>query len=566
MQACIFQIALDEPARHRRDSGFTALDDLGGYDAQAGEYGAIRQFLLTQATDDDTLYGFFAGDFHDRTGLTAQQVHAFLAGHPGCEAYTFAPAGRDDACYLNVFESADAARPGFLAFAQLCVERFGLEVDLATLAMDARSMVDGHYIVARKSFWITWLPLAEKLCEILDNRDPQLNAAYTGLSKQDAQDDIRCAMIGRLASLVLALCPDMDARAYDPYAMPWTDARQMPYEKQLAALDQIKTAYLRTGAQAQLESFYSLRDAVLRAVASVQRATAGARHAAAPAREPASSDVFFACFTHVPLPFEYPSFVTPIYLGDAQGEGKANLRDLAPEWEPYHPQLGSLAGCFALKNHIVKNKLNLRMIGMCQYRKFVSQEKIGGTPAPNYPVMDLIGPETLRRYDLAQIMLPRHGDDLLLSQYWAFQVTYLQQYNASHHVEDFLRFTSEAVELGVLDRKEVANFFAADVFMPGGIEIGVFPAAFWIDAMSAIERVVAACVKRYPTPREGYQLRSWAFCVERLGSYLLLKYLLQRYGQISQTAPYFGQINIYSTDTSGVYVGNGAHSVATSTT
>ena len=65
---------------------------------------------------------------------------------------------------------------------------------------------------------------------------------------------------------------------------------------------------------------------------------------------PADAGLVYACFTHVPLTLALPPYVVPIYLGAAQHAGALNLRDLAPEWEPHHPVLGSTAGAFALKN------------------------------------------------------------------------------------------------------------------------------------------------------------------------------------------------------------------------
>ncbi|MEK1904332.1 MAG: hypothetical protein AAAB13_01000, partial [Pseudomonas sp.] len=63
-----------------------------------------------------------------------------------------------------------------------------------------------------------------------------------------------------------------------------------------------------------------------------------------------AENLFYACLTHVPLEMDFPEYVTPIYMGEAQAPGRLNLRDLAPEWEPYHPVLGATAGAFALKN------------------------------------------------------------------------------------------------------------------------------------------------------------------------------------------------------------------------
>ena len=99
-------------------------------------------------------------------------------------------------------------------------------------------------------------------------------------------------------------------------------------------------------------------------------------------------NIVYACLTHVPLEVDYPDYVTPIYMGEAQGEGRLNLRDLAPEWEPYHPVLGSIAGAFALKNLLLQRP-GISHVGICQYRKFMTRERLG-VQADNYQVMDVL--------------------------------------------------------------------------------------------------------------------------------------------------------------------------------
>ena len=68
-------------------------------------------------------------------------------------------------------------------------------------------------------------------------------------------------------------------------------------------------------------------------------------------------------------------------------------------------------------------------------------------------------------------------------------------------------------------------FFREDVIVPGGVELGVYPASFWLASTDSVERVVRACVAKHATVRDGYQARLWSFCSERLGSWLLLKRL-----------------------------------------
>jgi hypothetical protein len=89
-----------------------------------------------------------------------------------------------------------------------------------------------------------------------------------------------------------------------------------------------------------------------------------------------NKNIFYACFSHIPITTNYPDFIHPIYLGDAVNLGALNLNDLAPNWAPFHPILGSTAGTFALKNYLLKNRGVEEFVGICQYRKFVSFEKL----------------------------------------------------------------------------------------------------------------------------------------------------------------------------------------------
>jgi hypothetical protein len=243
---------------------------------------------------------------------------------------------------------------------------------------------------------------------------------------------------------------------------------------------------------------------------------------------PAADGLVYACFTHLPLALELPPWVLPIFLGDAQRDGALNLRDLAPEWQPHHPSLGSTAATFALLRLVRERFPAATRVGICQYRKFVSLARISGVRDPRYRVMDVVPRSTLTRERLADALWPGDAQFLVSAPRRFTRVPwyrrgYLKEYARDHCAEDFLRFSAEAVEQGVLGRREAEAFFGEDVLVPGGVELGVYPAPFWLESTQAIERVARACVTKHATVRDGYQARLWSFCAERLGSYLLLK-------------------------------------------
>jgi hypothetical protein len=166
----------------------------------------------------------------------------------------------------------------------------------------------------------------------------------------------------------------------------------------------------------------------------------------------------------------------------------------------------------------------------------------------------MVGRQALESTDLAQVMAPA-GRDFLFGQLCRLQGGYFNQYRDVHVAEDFLLFTAVTIELGVLGRHEVMPFFSEEIFVPGGIELGVFPADFWVNAISQVEAVVRTCFERHPIKREGYQARVWAFCAERLGSYLLLRHLVSKYAGVNWQQQFIGQLNLYTEDPQAAYVG-----------
>lgn len=239
----------------------------------------------------------------------------------------------------------------------------------------------------------------------------------------------------------------------------------------------------------------------------------------------ADASLLYVCITHIPLPLEFPPYVTPLYVGQAQGEGRLNLRDLAPDWEVHHPLLGGAAGTFAVKRLLLRDHPQATSVGLCQYRKFVSRRRVSRVVARSYASMDVVAKTALPVERFAQWMAPG-PEPFLVSRLLSVRDEggYLGQYGNAHRAQDLLRFSAEAVAQGVIDSREAHAFLTEGDLIPGGIELGVFPVDFWLPNISAVEAVVRACIERYPASLDGYQARAWAFCAERLGSYLLLRH------------------------------------------
>jgi hypothetical protein len=266
-----------------------------------------------------------------------------------------------------------------------------------------------------------------------------------------------------------------------------------------------------------------------------------------------SNAIIYGCLSHVEINIDYPNYINPIFLGNACSFGDLNLNELAPNWVQYHDLLGGTAGTFALKNYILSIKNNHEFVGICQYRKFLSFEKIGVT-AENYQVMDIISSKALTKEILYQSMIPEVIRPLFCQPgqflHNGKNYSYLYQYKDVHHLQDLLRFTAMLIEYGVLDKDEAYYFLTEEVFMAGGIELGIFPIDFWLSNIIKLEMIVSECISFYPKKRDKYQIRAWAFCMERIGSYLLLKEFRKYPEWINK---YCGYLNLVNFDQSKSY-------------
>ncbi|MCW5300581.1 hypothetical protein DXT88_20635 [Herbaspirillum lusitanum] len=535
---------------HHPEAGFLPLQE--GDRPDWGSYAAIRAYFINEVVDEEALYGFFPAEFAEQSGIAAADMLQFVERNPGNDAYLFVPNQRDAACFLNVFEEAESRHPGFRQLAQDYLDAVGLSLDLREFVTDSRATAHAGNVLAKPVFWKTWFDLCEQVFALAESGDGPLAAGLNATSGDTTPVALKAWLTDRIASLVLALDQQLRIAVFDHAARPLSDLASLAYRDKLPRLDAMKRDYLANGDITLIDRFLELRNSILQYTGEAPETSPAP--AAIPARD---VELIYGCITHVELPIRFPDFVTPIYLGESQAPGRLNLRELAPKWVAYHPIVGGMVGNFALRNYILAHHPNVKRIGVCMYRKFISRERISGVPAEDNWMMDVVSDKELERQSFDSMLDPG-ASDLLIGKTCGFlsdgqSAGYLKHYASAHHVEDLLRFAAAAVELGVLHSREVALFFDERVFFMGGVELGVFPAQFWLKSIADIEAVAWACVQRYEVKREGYQSRAWAFCAERLGSYLLLRYLRSICGG-DNFEQYMGQLNLITRGDQTLYV------------
>lgn len=134
--------------------------------------------------------------------------------------------------------------------------------------------------------------------------------------------------------------------------------------------------------------------------------------------------------------------------------------------------------------------------------------------------------------ELSSVILPPNDSGFLVAQPLYFANSIIGQYGECHYCQDILDYTSLAIEIGVLDNESAAEFLYAKQFIPGGAEFGIFPKSWLVPALSKIERVGRQFLCRYGDRIKEYnqfQIRALGFLSERLGSFLLISHLSEKY-------------------------------------
>lgn len=240
---------------------------------------------------------------------------------------------------------------------------------------------------------------------------------------------------------------------------------------------------------------------------------------------------YFFCIAHEPPWFELPDHVEVVATGKYQADGRLNIRDSqrtigagSLNGDNFYPYLTGTAGSLYISELLQGRPTEGRSVCVFQYRKLISSTAIG-TPATNYPFMRMLG-MPFGKEQVSEV-LAGYATDLLLPHPFIMGEGMLAQYAAHHHIADFLLLTRIAIDRQVLHASEITTFFGTRLFVPGGIEFGVFPCILYIGILERLRPILDEFLARHlpVEPHHGYQRRALSFFAERLTSYLLLKEL-----------------------------------------
>ena len=254
----IHQILNHYTPREELDPGFEVLDNSGNERPDWFEYWPIRKFLLNQALDENTFYGFLSPKFKLKTSLSSADVREFiLAAGSAVDVVLLSPSIHNSAYYLNVFEHGDAEHPGLKSVAKALFDRLELFSDLDSLVSDSRNTVHSNYFIAKPRFWRAWLAINEKMYAIAETPGDALGEALCASTTYRGATHVQMKIfvMERVATWLLTSGSDFTAAVRDPFV-----ARSRIYKLPVAVMcDALKIAYATQGRSQYKDVFLLLR-------------------------------------------------------------------------------------------------------------------------------------------------------------------------------------------------------------------------------------------------------------------------------------------------------------------
>jgi hypothetical protein len=259
----IYQIFYDDSSRAALDPGFLPLDNLRNERPDWREYHPIRDFLLGRTLESDAFYGFLSPRFASKTGLGADRVKSFVMTSDA-DVILFCPFFDQSAFFLNIFEQGEIHHRGLTQAAQDFLGTAGVHIDLKTMINDSSNTIFSNYIVARPSFWQTWLELGEKLFAYVEQASSENSSLRAPTAHRGAEIvPLKVFLMERLATVLLATRPTLRTSTYDPLSLPMSGSSVSRFGRQLLICDALKMAARRHANPRYIQEYFAMKKFIL---------------------------------------------------------------------------------------------------------------------------------------------------------------------------------------------------------------------------------------------------------------------------------------------------------------
>jgi len=238
------------------DPGFRVLDNSASERPDWYEYWPIRNFLLNERLQEDSVYGFLSPRFKAKTNLSSPAVFDFIKKNSTADVILMTPSLHLTAYYWNVFQYGEACHPGLLNLAAQFFERIGQPANLIDLVTHSRNEVYSNYLFAKPAFWRAWLAITEQLITIADSKTDPLGAELRKTTSYRGSHSVQMKIfiMERIPTWMLVRDATFAVVARDAFVV-----RSRVYKVPGAIVcDALKIAYAEHGRQPQYRDIFTL--------------------------------------------------------------------------------------------------------------------------------------------------------------------------------------------------------------------------------------------------------------------------------------------------------------------
>ncbi|WP_374361069.1 hypothetical protein [Pseudoduganella danionis] len=229
----------------------------------------------------------------------------------------------------------------------------------------------------------------------------------------------------------------------------------------------------------------------------------------------------YFCISHQQPEWPLPDFLTVVGSGSYVPPQGLALSQLCPELAFQNEHLGEFAAMFAIRRMLVDVPPN-HLVGVCHYRRFVLTQPLGQLRGFNcYAHPSLLARARPEHFfgDASRIIVPLRV---------SFPGSVLRQYAAVAEARDLLMYFGAAIDAGVVDQNDVADFLSQNCWMPA-CTAAYIPAGWFCSLMDKVEAATRQFMQTVHIERPGRQKRNAGFAAERFYS-MLLQQKLDEYG------------------------------------
>lgn len=234
------------------------------------------------------------------------------------------------------------------------------------------------------------------------------------------------------------------------------------------------------------------------------------------------------CIGHQAPLYDLPPEVIYISMGSYHHDFSQSLhiRDIDTEADAHHPFLASSAGIFSIYKILANSNESIDIVRILSYRRFFSKQEFG--LKSSHGNSRVITSAEFKKNNINLL-------DESLNQPFIFAGpmnfnSIAEQYSRCHHSPDLLRYLAISIKHGLISSEDILPFLSNQFFIPYAMDLGQMPVEFFVNNVKKLRDISLDFINTHlPINLQPYQRRAVNFCNERMGSYLIQKFLMENY-------------------------------------